>query len=486
MRRVSDICHGCRRCFNLCNSFPKLFDLVDKSPSGEIDTVPSPALATVADDCTLCDLCFLTKCPYVPPHQFNVDFPSVMLRYRIVANQTAKSDLVGKVPGAPTVAATTGFQNLGHESGSVSHTPDLAAPGTERALSLSAPSKLDGILTNVDFLGRVATLVPGLVNHSLTPNTPLRKIVNQVADFHPKGLLPSYVSRSETFMSQWEKKEKDRPVNKEAPAFNHKHKAVLFASCLGNYNMPQLPVAAVRVLKHFGVDVSVVYPSCCGMPSLERGDIPAVQRSAQALLAATKPFLDANPNARIVAPIASCGLMMRQHYSMLFPTDPEIKRLAAAIVDVSEYAQLLARDGIPATKDTDGVAPKTPAHVHLHRACHSRAQNVGNKAGELLRMLPNPPTMTVVEKCSGHGGLWGCKSEHHETALAVGAPAAAQIEKAELAAKKKSEEGGTCVSSECPIAGLHLKEMLQDRNSSAATSQFLHPIEVFARALGLM
>ena len=84
LRRVFDICHGCRRCFNLCDSFPRLFDLIDESKTGELDAVDSKDFKPVVDACTLCDMCFMTKCPYVPPHEFDLDFPHLMLRYRAV------------------------------------------------------------------------------------------------------------------------------------------------------------------------------------------------------------------------------------------------------------------------------------------------------------------------------------------------------------------------------------------------------------------
>ena len=82
LRRAFDICHGCRRCFNLCDSFPKLFDLVDESKTGELDSVSSADFGPIIDACTMCDMCFLTKCPYVPPHEFDLDFPHLMLRAR--------------------------------------------------------------------------------------------------------------------------------------------------------------------------------------------------------------------------------------------------------------------------------------------------------------------------------------------------------------------------------------------------------------------
>ena len=118
LRRVFDICHGCRRCFNLCDSFPKLFDLIDESQSGELDTVSSDDFKPVVDGCTLCDMCFMTKCPYVPPHEFNLDFPHLMLRYRAIElkkgevgfadRQLTETDRNGKIAGTIAPLANWG------------------------------------------------------------------------------------------------------------------------------------------------------------------------------------------------------------------------------------------------------------------------------------------------------------------------------------------------------------------------------------------
>src|SRR5689334_12706106 len=104
MRRVFDVCHGCRRCFNLCDSFPRLFDLIDAGETGEVDSLKSQDFGQVEGACTLCDMCFMSKCPYVPPHEFNIDFPHLMLRYRavhkkasLVSRQLAKTDRNGRL-----------------------------------------------------------------------------------------------------------------------------------------------------------------------------------------------------------------------------------------------------------------------------------------------------------------------------------------------------------------------------------------------------
>src|SRR5438309_71591 len=84
LERIFGICHGCRRCVNLCTAFPTLFDLVDASATLEVDGVQKSQFWKVVDQCYLCDMCYMTKCPYVPPHPWNVDFPHVMLRAKAV------------------------------------------------------------------------------------------------------------------------------------------------------------------------------------------------------------------------------------------------------------------------------------------------------------------------------------------------------------------------------------------------------------------
>jgi len=113
MERIFDICHGCRRCVSLCGSFPTLFDLVDEGSTGELDGVDKKDYWKVVDQCYLCDLCYLTKCPYVPPHEWNLDFPHTMLRAKAIKFQKgevsagekflASTDTHGQFAGIPIV-----------------------------------------------------------------------------------------------------------------------------------------------------------------------------------------------------------------------------------------------------------------------------------------------------------------------------------------------------------------------------------------------
>src|SRR5437763_5171931 len=200
MRRIFDICHGCRRCFNLCDAFPRLFDLIDNSATGEVDAVPTDDYRQVADACTLCDMCFMTKCPYVPPHEFDLDFPHTMLRYRAVEHKE------GKVPLAR------------------------------------------GELGKTDRNGELARFVAPLANWASDRHNRLtRTSLEKVAQVDRAAPLPKYHGR--TFLMR--ARRAPPTVDVTAPAAGRK--AVLYATCFVNYNNPGIGEAAQAVLARNGV-----------------------------------------------------------------------------------------------------------------------------------------------------------------------------------------------------------------------------------------
>ncbi|HXM00929.1 MAG TPA: hypothetical protein VN932_13450, partial [Rhizomicrobium sp.] len=228
MRRIFDICHGCRRCFNLCDSFPRLFELIDNGPTGELDGVKSEDFPQVVEACTLCDMCFMTKCPYVPPHPFNVDFPHLMLRYRAAELKAGKSNF------------------------------------TQRQLA------------EMDRNGRLAVPLSPVVNWaSDTSNTLTRPAMEAVTGIARDAPLPKFASQ--TFL----RSDKANPIapNTSAPAFGRR-KAALYATCFVNYNKPDTGMAARAVLNHIGVETRSVYPGCCGMPFLEQAELSRVAQNA--------------------------------------------------------------------------------------------------------------------------------------------------------------------------------------------------------------
>ncbi len=414
LRRIFDICHGCRRCFNLCDSFPRLFDLVDNAPTGELDSVDSKDFKGVVDACTLCDMCFMTKCPYVPPHAFNLDFPHLMLRYRVAE-------------------AKAGMNNV-----------------------------VEGLLSETDRNGKMAGMVAPLANWAgKTGNRLTRPAMEKALGVHRDAHLPKFHGKS--FSRRARTEAPPRAAN--APALARK--AALYATCFVNYNNPDIGMAALGVLAKNGVDAKVVYPRCCGMPQLERGEIERVAEAARAVARDLAPVLDDGYD--IVALMPSCALMMKFEWPLIVPDDPAVKRLAKATFDISEYVVDIARK--------EGMAPgmqPLPGGVTLHLACHSRAQNMGPKAAEMLRLIPGAD-VAVIERCSGHGGSWGVMKENFEVALKVGRPVVKQA-----IANAKAH-----LASECPLAGAHIVQGMQRSDGDKAPAAAVHPIQLLARAYGL-
>lgn len=417
-RRQYDVCHGCRRCFNLCDSFPRLFDLIDDSESGELDTVASDDFKPVVDACTMCDMCFLTKCPYVPPHEFNLDFPHLMLRYRAVELKEK-----GKAPF---------IQNQ---------------------------------LAQMDRNGTALAPVAPLANWGAQKGNALtRPVLEAVAGIDKNAELPKFAGKTFIKRAQEAVGTPAYTANENGPAKGRE--AVIYATCAVNYNNPQVGEAAAKVLSHLGVDVSTEYPGCCGMPYLEQGNIAKVAEQAEKVAAALRPLVDAGKD--IITLTASCGLMFKFEWPLIVPDNEDVKALSAATKDISEYVVDIAnREGLP-----DGLAANSQS-IAMHLACHARAQNVGPKSAELLRLIPEA-NVTVVERCSGHGGTFGVLKETRDLAVKVGRPAARAAAKAEP----------DMICSDCPLAAKHLVQLVDDLDETTPPDA-KHPIEVFADAYQL-
>ncbi len=415
MARVFDICHTCRRCFNLCESFPRLFDLIDTSATGELDSVKRADFAKVAAACTLCDMCFMTKCPYVPPHPFDVDFPHLMLRYRAVLWK-------------------------------------------ERASTFARRQ-----LVKTDRNGRLARLVAALANWaSDRRNRFTRGLLERIAGIDRRAELPRY--QRESFAAR----AKASPPSRDPSATAAARKAVLFATCFVNYNNPGIGEAAHAVLARNGVETAVLYPRCCGMPQFEEGDLAAVAAAAREVSAALGPLIDKGYD--VIALVPSCALMLKFEWPLLLPEEEAVQKLARATFDVSEYVVDIAKK--------EGLAPglgPLGGGVSLHIACHARAQNMGQKAAEMLRLLPESD-IAVIERCSGHGGSWGVLKENFATALKVGRPVA----------REAAANGKPFLSSECPLAGMHIVQGMETLSGEKRPpARALHPIELMARAYGI-
>jgi len=409
MRRVFDICHGCRRCFNLCDSFPKLFDMIDESKNEDVESLSSKQFEPVVDACTLCDMCFMTKCPYVPPHEFNLDFPHLMLRYRTLQKKQNKLALI--------------------------------------------PSQL----AKIDRNANIGIIFSRFINWISNVNKKfLRKLLELIAGIDQRVILPVY--NSETFTNYFKKN--NSSIKIEKPKKNRK--VVIYSTCFVNFNKKSTGVAALKVLKKNGVEVQEAYPGCCGMPFLEQADLPKVVEQAKKV---SKDLLKWVDNGyQVITLTASCGLMLKFEWPLLLPENKEIIRLSKNISDIDEYiVDVSKKEGLAeGLKEIDGG-------VTVHHACHARAQNMGNKARDMLKLIPNIK-IDVVERCAGHGGTFGVMKETHNLALKVGRPTARQI-------KNKNNK---YMVSDCPLAGKHLNQLEKDIKISH--DEALHPIELMAKA----
>jgi glycerol-3-phosphate dehydrogenase subunit C len=372
LERVYDICHGCRRCVSLCNSFPTLFDLVDESETMEVDGVAKADYWKVVDHCYLCDLCYMTKCPYVPPHPWNVDFPHLMLRAKAVRYKKegakashklmSSTDTVGRLAGIPVVAQTVNAANR---------------------------------------------------------MKPVRKVLDKVMGVHPDAILPEYHSRTGR-----KRLKNHSSANTPEAVGRTRGQVALFATCYGNYNEPHIVEDLTKVFEHNGIPVVLAEKErCCGMPKLELGDLEAVEEARNHNIPVLVKAIDAGYD--IVAPVPSCVLMFKQELPLMFPDDPDVQKVREHIFDPFEYLMLRHKEGRMNTEFKEKLGK-----IAYHAACHLRVQNIGLKTRELLELVPGTE-IDVIERCSGHDGTYAVKSEFHEISMKICRPVVSRVQKAE-------------------------------------------------------
>jgi Fe-S oxidoreductase len=363
LERVYDICHGCRRCFSLCNAFPVLFDHVDESPGGEVAEVPRAARWEVVDHCYLCDMCYMSKCPYVPPHPWNVDFPHLMLRAKAVRHRRQGAGL------------------------------------RER------------ILSSTDVVGRIAGIpvVREIVNATHRSRTG-RRLLEAALGVHREAPLPRF---EPPFRARDARREK--PAIVATPAAGTRGRVAIFATCYGNRNEPGIVEDLVAVLEHNEIPVALVgRERCCGMPKLELGDLDAVARLKAVNIPALAQMVASGHD--ILAVIPSCVLMFKQELPLLFPDDPDVRAVAEHTFDPFEYLMLRHGEG---RLRTDFRTPL--GKVAYHVPCHLRVQAIGPKTRELLALVPGT-TLTTIERCSGHDGTYAVKREFREVSMKIAKP----------------------------------------------------------------
>jgi Fe-S oxidoreductase len=366
MERVFDICHGCRRCVSLCQSFPNLFDLVDATEDGEVHGVKKEAYWNVVDQCYLCDLCYMTKCPYTPPHPWNLDFPHLMLRAKAIK-----------------------FKKGGVKAG-------------------------EKFLASTDVHGQFAG-IPVVVQavNAVNRTKFARKAMDSALGVHPDAWMPELAAQR--FRWGANKQGRATVVNngQRTPG-----KVAIFATCFINYNEPGIGHDLVKLLEHNDIPyVLVDKESCCGMPKLELGDLDGVARHKQANMPVLARY--ANEGYAIVTLVPSCTLMYKQELPLLFPDCADTKLVQQAMFDPFEYFMARHKDGLLKTDFKTALG-----RVSYHIPCHGRVQKIGKKTEEMFKLVGTKVevTLNTVERCSGHAGIYGVKRATHPVAMKLGKP----------------------------------------------------------------
>lgn len=296
MERIFDICHGCRRCVSLCGAFPTLFDLVDDSKNGEVDGVDKKDYLKVVDQCYMCDLCYMTKCPYVPPHEFNLDFPHTMLRAKAIKFKKG---------------------------------------GVGLAERLLASTDVHGQFAGIPIVVQVA--------NAINKTKPARAVMEKVMGVDKNAWLPELATH------KFRASAPPSPPHPVKDGDKTPGKVVIFSTCYINYNEPGIGHDLLKVLDHNEVPyVLVEKEKCCGMPKLELGDLDAVNASKEANIPVLLKY--ARDGFAILSAVPSCTLMFKQEIPLMYPDDADVQRVKAQMWDPFEYLMARKRDGLLKTE----------------------------------------------------------------------------------------------------------------------------------------
>jgi len=401
--RTFHICSDCRVCVKLCPSFRSLFEMIDAGGgSDHVGELTDAQHKRVVDECYQCKLCYVI-CPYTPDQQqeWRVDFPQLMLR------------------------SITGYHHQGRRS-------------------MSAR-----LLARTDQQGRLATAFAPFVNRTATMK-PARVVMEKVTGVARNRLLPTF---DRVRFSKWFRR---RPVTQRSAS---RGEVAMFPTCLFEYQQPAIGKALVGVFEHNGFGCTLPEGQvCCGMPWLDAGDAQkfreAAKRNVDALLAAVEAGLP------IVVPQPTCAYTLKDEYPAFLGTEAA-RKVAAATFDASEFLMDRHREE---KLDTD-FHGRTYDTIMWHAACHYRAQQIGPRSMQLMRLTG--AKVTMIERCSAIDGTWGLRAENVELARRVARPLM----------EKVRDSDAQLVAGDCQLANVAIDE--------GSGKRPVHPLQVLARAYGI-
>ena len=339
----------------------------------EVDGVAKEDYWKVVDQCYMCDLCYQTKCPYVPPHEWNLDFPHVMLR-------------------AKAIQFKKGERKISHK-----------------------------LLSNTKIQGKVGSL-PVISNTINAANgvKPIRKLMEKTLDIHPDANLPKF--HSNTARKRIGKREPLQAVVKKGGPTSGK--VALFTTCYCNVNTPDISEDLVQVLEHNGIPVTLVAKEeCCGMPKLEQGDLDTVDKYRRKNIPQLAKLVDEGYD--IIAPIPSCVLMFKQELPLMYPDDADVQKVKQAMFDPFEYLVHRNKAGLLNTEFKNSLGK-----VVWQVPCHQRVQNIGPKTRDVLNLVPDTQ-VDMIERCSGHDGTYGVRAETYEKSQKIARPVVSRAKRME-------------------------------------------------------
>jgi Fe-S oxidoreductase len=410
LTRVYDLCHGCRLCFKFCTSFPTLFEMIDRHDDQDAGRLTPAQQDQVVSECFQCKLCYI-NCPYIPDlHEWALDFPRLMLRADAMRYANDHVSVREK--------ATT------------------------------------AVMGRTDLMGKAATAAAPLANAVIgAPSGSLvRKVVEKTSGVSAVRLLPPYARQR--FSTWFKKRPKVRIAKRQG-------RVAVFPTCLVEYQQPAIGHDLVKVYERNGIECSLADGAgCCGAPWLHSGDVKeftkVAEKNVKALAAHVRKGRD------IVVPQPTCGYVLKKDYvDYVGGADAEL--VAQNTYDATEYLMKVHKaDGTSLDTDFTGFVPET---VTYHTPCHLKAQNIGLKSRDLIKLTG--AKVKLVQQCSGIDGMWGLRAENTDISIPIAGKLADEIRRA----------NGDVVAGDCHLANTAITEQTGETP--------MHPLQLVARAYGI-